>query len=76
MKFLIIAVLVLSASAVDLLHAEDEERSLVVLTMEAIKQGADAVVGIDLDCNYFGTSGKMLAVIASGTAVKMSESFL
>ncbi len=75
MQSLLIAVLVLSASAVDLLHAEDAERCHIVLTMEAIKLGADAVFGIDLDYNDFGTSGKMLAVIATGTAVKMSELF-
>lgn len=46
---------------------------LTELKAEAVKLGADAVVGVDLDYNDFGTSGRMLAVIATGTAVKLES---
>ena len=36
----------------------------------AYKVGADAVVGIDIDCEVLGQNGSMLMVTASGTAVK------
>ncbi len=44
---------------------------LAELRTEAVKLGANAVVGIDFDYNDFGTSGKMLAVIVTGTAVRL-----
>lgn len=36
----------------------------------AIRLGADAVVGIDLDYETVGANGGMLMVTASGTAIK------
>lgn len=47
------------------------EICLTELKRDAIKLGADAVVGIDLDYQDIGTTGKMLMVVASGTAVKL-----
>jgi uncharacterized protein YbjQ (UPF0145 family) len=35
----------------------------------ARQQGGNAVVGIDLDYEVVGSSGSMLMVVASGTAV-------
>ena len=35
--------------------------------------GANAVVGIDLDYEVIGQNGSMLMVIASGTAVRISD---
>lgn len=43
------------------------------LKMEAAELGADAVVGIDLDYHDLGTTGKMLMLVASGTAVKLDN---
>ena len=37
----------------------------------ALKLGADAVIGIDLDYETVGANGGMLMVTASGTAVKL-----
>ncbi len=47
------------------------EICLTELKRDAIKLGADAVVGIDLDYQDIGNTGKMLMVVASGTAVKL-----
>jgi uncharacterized protein YbjQ (UPF0145 family) len=41
------------------------------LTQEATSRGADAVVGIDLDYETVGSSGSMLMVSVSGTAVRL-----
>lgn len=38
---------------------------------EAMRLGADAIVGIDLDYETVGAHGGMLMVTASGTAVKL-----
>ena len=37
----------------------------------AVRLGADAVVGIDIDYEVLGKNGGMLMVTASGTAVKL-----
>ncbi|MFO7769274.1 MAG: heavy metal-binding domain-containing protein [bacterium] len=37
----------------------------------AVQNGADAVVGVDLDYEVLGQNGGMLMVTASGTAVKL-----
>ena len=41
------------------------------LTERAMRLGADAVVGIDVDYEVLGEGGGMLMVTASGTAVKL-----
>lgn len=41
------------------------------LTERALRLGADAVVGIDVDYEVLGEGGGMLMVTASGTAVKL-----
>ena len=38
----------------------------------AVRLGADAVVGIDIDYEVLGEGGGMLMVTASGTAVKLA----
>lgn len=44
------------------------------LRLEAVKLGADAVVGIDLDYSEISGGGKsMLFLVVSGTAVKISK---
>jgi uncharacterized protein YbjQ (UPF0145 family) len=40
---------------------------------EALKVGANAIVGIDLDYEVMGDTGSMLMVSVSGTAVKVAE---
>ena len=37
----------------------------------AVRLGADAVIGIDIDYEVLGEKGGMLMVTASGTAVKL-----
>ena len=41
------------------------------MVAEAKSQGADAVVGVDLDYEVIGKEGSMMMVSASGTAVKL-----
>ena len=38
----------------------------------ARRLGADAIVGIDVDCEVLGSNNGMLMVTASGTAVKLA----
>ncbi len=47
-------------------------QALKELEAKAQKLGANAVVGIDLDFETIGSSGSMLMVSASGTAVRVS----
>ena len=47
-------------------------QALDEMTERAIRLGADAVVGIDLDYEVLGQDNGMLMVTASGTAVKLS----
>ncbi len=48
-------------------RARDE--ALLEMQAEAVKLGANAVVGVDLDYEVVGDKGSMLMVSASGTAV-------
>ena len=50
--------------------AEARENALDEMAAKARKQGADAVIGIDLDYETLGANGGMIMVTASGTAVK------
>ena len=49
-----------------------EAKNIALKEMEdqAMRLGADAVIGVDLDYETVGASGGMLMVTASGTAVK------
>jgi uncharacterized protein YbjQ (UPF0145 family) len=49
---------------------EAKDTALKEMTDDALKMGADAVIGIDLDYETVGANGGMLMVTASGTAVK------
>lgn len=49
---------------------EAKDTALKEMQDEAIRLGADAVIGVDLDYETVGASGGMLMVTASGTAVK------
>ena len=52
-----------------------KQTCLTELREEALKIGAEAVIGVDLDYSEFSGGGKsMLFLVASGTAVKVSES--
>ena len=46
-------------------------QALDEMTARAVRLGADAVVGIDLDYEVLGQDNGMLMVTASGTAVKL-----
>ncbi len=48
------------------------QQAMAELTNKAQRLGANAIIGIDLDYETVGSSGSMLMVIASGTAVKYS----
>ncbi len=50
---------------------EAKDIALKEMQDEAIRIGADAVIGVDLDYETVGASGGMLMVTASGTAVKL-----
>ena len=49
---------------------EAKDTALKEMEEAAIRLGADAVVGIDLDYETLGANGGMLMVTASGTAIK------
>ena len=49
---------------------EAKDTALKEMEEAAIRLGADAVVGIDLDYETVGAYGGMLMVTASGTAIK------
>ena len=51
----------------------DEARTSAMseLVQKAQSIGANAIIGIDLDFETVGTSGSMLMVIATGTAVRI-----
>ena len=46
-------------------------QALDEMSSRALRLGADAVVGIDIDYEVLGENGGMLMVTASGTAVKL-----
>tara|TARA_R110000787_G_scaffold17133_5_gene54055 strand:- start:1561 stop:1878 length:318 start_codon:yes stop_codon:yes gene_type:complete len=50
---------------------EAKDIALKEMSESALKIGADAIIGIDLDYETVGPSGGMLMVTASGTAVKL-----
>lgn len=50
---------------------EAKEAAMKEMTDRAIRMGANAIVGIDLDYETVGQSGSMLMVSCSGTAVKI-----
>ncbi len=50
---------------------EAKDIALKEMQDEAIRLGADAVIGVDLDYETVGASSGMLMVTASGTAVKL-----
>ncbi len=47
------------------------EEAMTEIRQRAVSLGANAVVGIDLDYEVLGSSGSMLMVSASGTAVRV-----
>ena len=49
---------------------EAKDTALAEMQDAALRLGADAVIGIDLDYETVGANGGMLMVTASGTAVK------
>ena len=54
----------------ELVRARDQAMS--ELASRALRLGADAVVGIDIDYEVLGENGGMLMVTASGTAVRLA----
>ena len=50
---------------------EAKDTAIKEMTDEALRLGADAIIGIDLDYETVGAHGGMLMVTASGTAVKL-----
>ncbi len=57
-------------------YEEELERARTIAMEEcrqaAIRRGANAVVGVDLDYEVIGAQGSMLMVAVSGTAVRLS----
>ena len=51
--------------------ADAREQAIEELQAECGSRGGNAVVGIDLDYEVIGSTGSMLMVSASGTAVKV-----
>lgn len=49
---------------------EAKDIALKEMQDQAMRLGADAVIGVDLDYETVGASGGMLMVTASGTAIK------
>ena len=49
---------------------EAKDTALKEMQDQALHMGADAIIGVDLDYETVGSSGGMLMVTASGTAVK------
>lgn len=49
---------------------EAKDTALKEMQEDALRLGADAIIGVDLDYETVGASGGMLMVTASGTAVK------
>ena len=48
---------------------EAREAALIEMSKRAAAQGANAVIGVDIDYEVLGQGGNMLMVTASGTAV-------
>lgn len=49
---------------------EAKDTALAEMQDAALRLGADAIIGIDLDYETVGANGGMLMVTASGTAIK------
>jgi uncharacterized protein YbjQ (UPF0145 family) len=50
---------------------EAKDTALQEMTQEAQRQGANAIIGVDLDYETLGSGGSMLMVTACGTAVRI-----
>lgn len=50
---------------------EAKDTALNEMTQEAMRKGANAVIGVDLDYETLGSGGSMLMVTACGTAVRI-----
>lgn len=50
---------------------EAKDTAVQEMTDQALRMGANAIIGIDLDYETVGANGGMLMVTASGTAVKL-----
>lgn len=50
---------------------EAKDTAIQEMKDDAMRMGADAVIGIDLDYETVGANGGMLMVTASGTAIKL-----
>jgi Uncharacterized conserved protein len=51
---------------------EARDKALEELQERAIRMGADAIVGIDIDYEILGAKNSMMMVIVSGTAVRVA----
>ena len=58
------------ASSYESVLREAKESALQEMSDQAARMGANAVIGIDLDCEPVGANGSMLMVTAAGTAVR------
>ncbi|MDE5676903.1 heavy metal-binding domain-containing protein [Phocaeicola sp.] len=52
---------------------EAKDTALREMQEQALRMGANAVVGVDLDYETVGNGGSMLMVTASGTAVRIAD---
>lgn len=59
------------ASSYENTLCEAKEKAMAEMSQRAMKMGANAIVGIDLDYETIGQSGSMLMVSCSGTAVRI-----
>lgn len=50
---------------------EAKDTALNEMTQEAMRKGANAIIGVDLDYETLGSGGSMLMVTACGTAVRI-----
>mgnify|MGYP001045466883 FL=1 len=50
---------------------EAKDTALNEMTQEAMRKGANAIIGVDLDYETLGSGGSMLMVTACGTTVRM-----
>jgi uncharacterized protein YbjQ (UPF0145 family) len=51
---------------------EARDKALEELQERAIRMGADAIIGIDIDYEILGAKNSMMMVIVSGTAVRVA----
>jgi len=52
---------------------EARQHAITELMQKAQGMGANAVIGVDLDFETVGSGGSMLMVVATGTAVRISN---